>query len=82
MRSLHYCVLPVSTADHARLFAHRLTQADPSDGVERLSRLLPNAPVERNPHQSDGAIRPPASESALDSALAAKHSHPLQPLNA
>jgi SNF2 family DNA or RNA helicase len=58
----------VSTAYHARLFAHRLTQAAPSDGVERLSRSLFDACVDLNPHQIEGALfafRSPLSKGVL-----------------
>src|SRR5439155_6464744 len=47
---------PVSTAYHARYFAHELTLQRPSADVDRLSASLFNATVDLNPHQIDAAL--------------------------
>lgn len=46
---------PVTTAHHARYFAHKLTRLRPATGANRLSRSLFDAYVDLNPHQFDAA---------------------------
>jgi len=46
----------MSTAYHARYFAHELTRLHPPDGVDRLSMSLFDACVDLNPHQIDAAL--------------------------
>ena len=46
----------MSTAYHARYFAHELTRRHPPDGVDRLSMSLFDACVDLNPHQIDAAL--------------------------
>jgi hypothetical protein len=46
----------VSTAFHAKLWAHNLRLAHPRNGVEALSRSIGNARVDLNPHQVDAAL--------------------------
>jgi hypothetical protein len=45
----------MSTAYHARHFAHELTRLHPPDGVDRLSMSMFDACVDLNPHQIDAA---------------------------
>ena len=57
----------MSTAYHARYFAHELTRLG-GEGVERLSRSLFDACVDLNPHQIEAAlfaIRSPVSKGVL-----------------
>lgn len=46
----------MSTAYHARYFAHELTRQAASTGVDRLSSSLFDATVDLNPHQIDAAL--------------------------
>lgn len=46
----------MTTAYHARYFAHDLTRQSPSDGVDRLSMSLFDATVDLNPHQIEAAL--------------------------
>jgi superfamily II DNA or RNA helicase len=46
----------MSTAYHARYFAHELTRKRPAADVDRLSMSLFNACVDLNPHQIDAAM--------------------------
>jgi SNF2 family DNA or RNA helicase len=46
----------MSTAYHARYYAHELTRRAPADGVGRISMGLFNATVDLNPHQIDAAL--------------------------
>jgi hypothetical protein len=46
----------MSTAYHARYFAHELTRKRPAGDVDRLSMSLFNASVDLNPHQIDAAM--------------------------
>ena len=46
----------MSTAYHARYFAHELTRKRPAADVDRLSMSLFNASVDLNPHQIDAAM--------------------------
>src|SRR5271168_2466559 len=46
----------MSTAYHARYFAHELTRKRPAADVDRLSMSLFNATVDLNPHQIDAAL--------------------------
>jgi len=46
----------MSTAYHARYFAHELTRLHPPGGVYRLSMSLFDACVDLNPHQIDAAL--------------------------
>ena len=46
----------MTTAYHARYFAHELTRRRPANGVDRLSRSLFDACVDLNPHQIDAAL--------------------------
>ena len=57
----------MSTAYHARYFAHELTRRG-GEGVDRLSWSLFDACVDLNPHQIEAAlfaIRSPVSKGAL-----------------
>ena len=57
----------MTTAYHARYFAHELTRQG-GEGVERLSRSLFDANVDLNPHQIDAALfamRSPLSKGVL-----------------
>ena len=57
----------MSTAYHARFFAHELTRSSAA-GLRRLSRSLFNACVDLNPHQIEAAlfaIRSPISKGVL-----------------
>ena len=58
----------MSTAYHAKYFAHELTRRRPADGVDRLSMSLFDAAVDLNPHQIDAALfalRSPLSRGVL-----------------
>ncbi|MCB9736915.1 MAG: DEAD/DEAH box helicase family protein [Deltaproteobacteria bacterium] len=60
----------MTTAYHAKYWAHQLTLARPHDGrnVDALARSLGNARVDLNPHQIDAALfalRSPFSKGAL-----------------
>jgi hypothetical protein len=46
----------MSTAYHAKYFAHELTRRRPLSGVDRLSMSLFDAAVDLNPHQIDAAL--------------------------
>lgn len=58
----------MTTAFHAKYWAHSLLLAHPRDGVEALSRSIGNARVDLNPHQVDAALfalRSPYSKGVL-----------------
>jgi superfamily II DNA or RNA helicase len=58
----------VSTAFHAKYFAHELTKRCPSDSVHKLAASLADAQVDLNPHQIDAALfafRSPLSRGAI-----------------
>ncbi|MGH2459404.1 MAG: DEAD/DEAH box helicase, partial [Chloroflexota bacterium] len=58
----------MTTAYHARYFAHELTRRRPSSGVERISSSLFDACVDLNPHQIDAAtfaLQSPLSKGVL-----------------
>lgn len=58
----------MTTAFHAKYWAHSLRLAHPNDGVEALSRSIGNARVDLNPHQVDAALfalRSPYSKGVL-----------------
>ena len=58
----------MSTAYHARYFAHDLTKRSSAGGVERLSRSLFDACADLNPHQIEAALfafRSPLSKGVL-----------------
>jgi ERCC4-related helicase len=58
----------LSTAYHAKYFAHELTKRCPSDSVGKLAASLADAQVDLNPHQIDAALfafRSPLSKGAL-----------------
>ena len=58
----------MSTAYHAKYFAHELTKRCPSDSVGKLAASLADAQVDLNPHQIDAALfafRSPLSKGAL-----------------
>src|SRR5690348_12112254 len=58
----------MTTAFHAKYWAHSLRLAHPSNGVEALSRSIGNARVDLNPHQVDAALfamRSPYSRGVL-----------------
>jgi SNF2-related domain/Helicase conserved C-terminal domain len=58
----------MSTAYHARYFAHDLTRRAATTGVERLARSLFDACVDLNPHQIEAALfafRSPLSKGVL-----------------
>jgi hypothetical protein len=58
----------MSTAYHAKYFAHDLTRRSGATGVERLSRSLFDACVDLNPHQIEAALfafRSPLSKGVL-----------------
>ena len=57
----------MTTAYHAKLFAHELTRRG-VDGVERISQSLFDACVDLNPHQVEAALfalRSPISKGVL-----------------
>ena len=58
----------MSTAFHAKYFAHELTKRCPSDSVHKLAASLADAQVDLNPHQVDAALfafRSPLSKGAI-----------------
>lgn len=58
----------LSTAYHAKYFAHELTRQTAANGVEKLSRSLFDANVDLNPHQIEAALfafRSPLSKGVL-----------------
>lgn len=58
----------MSTAYHAKYFAHELTRQASGDDPDRLSRALFDAQVDLNPHQIDAALfalRSPVSGGAV-----------------
>src|SRR6478672_9811032 len=58
----------MSTAFHAKYFAHELTKRCPSDSIEKLAASLADAQVDLNPHQIDAALfafRSPLSKGAI-----------------
>jgi len=58
----------VSTAFHAKYFAHELTKRCASDSVQKLAASLADAQVDLNPHQIDAALfafSSPLSKGAL-----------------
>ncbi|MEK7674487.1 MAG: SNF2-related protein [Verrucomicrobiota bacterium] len=58
----------MSTAFHAKYFAHELTKRCPSDSIQKLAATLADAQVDLNPHQIDAALfafRSPLSKGAL-----------------
>jgi len=58
----------MSTAYHAKYFAHALTRRCPSDSVQKLAASLADAQVDLNPHQIDAALfafRSPLSKGAI-----------------
>src|SRR5205809_3547573 len=58
----------MSTAYHAKYFAHELTKRCPSDSIGKLAASLSNAQVDLNPHQLDAALfafRSPLSRGAI-----------------
>ncbi len=58
----------MSTAYHAKYFAHALTRRWPSDSVQKLAATLADAQVDLNPHQVDAALfafRSPLSKGAI-----------------
>jgi len=46
----------MTTAHHARYFAHELTRQAPANGIDRLSMSLFDATVDLNPHQIEAAM--------------------------
>ncbi len=60
--------MEMSTAYHAKYFAHELTKRCPSDSVERFASVLADAQVDLNPHQIEAALfafRSPLSKGAI-----------------
>ena len=58
----------MSTAYHAKYFAHELTKRCPSDSIGKLAASLANAQVDLNPHQVEAALfafRSPLSRGAI-----------------
>ncbi len=58
----------MSTAYHAKYFAHELSKRCPSDSVEKLAAAVAGAQVDLNPHQVDAALfafNSPLSKGAL-----------------
>src|SRR5271163_860426 len=58
----------MSTAYHAKYFAHELTKRCASDSMEKLAASLADAQVDLNPHQVDAALfafRSPLSRGAI-----------------
>jgi ERCC4-related helicase len=58
----------MTSAYHAKYFAHELTKRCPSDSVAKLAASLADAQVDLNPHQIDAALfafRSPLSKGAL-----------------
>src|SRR5215510_10197838 len=58
----------MTSAYHAKYFAHELTKRCPSDSVAKLAVSLSDAQVDLNPHQIDAALfafRSPLSKGAI-----------------
>src|SRR5271163_1217235 len=58
----------MSTAYHAKYFAHELTKRCASDSMEKLAASLADAQVDLNPHQVEAALfafRSPLSKGAM-----------------
>src|SRR5512136_3119567 len=58
----------MTTAFHAKYFAHELTRRHSSDSVEKLAPVLADAQVDLNPHQVEAALfafRSPFSKGAI-----------------
>src|SRR6266851_5098072 len=58
----------MSTAFHAKYFAHELTKRCASDSMEKLAASLADAQVDLNPHQVEAALfafRSPLSKGAI-----------------
>src|SRR6266511_1694951 len=58
----------MSTAFHAKYFAHELSRRFPSDSPEKIAGAVASAQVDLNPHQVDAALfafRSPLSKGAL-----------------
>src|SRR5580698_3760177 len=58
----------MSTAYHAKYFAHELTKRCASDSMEKLAASLADAQVDLNPHQVEAALfafRSPLSKGAI-----------------
>lgn len=58
----------MSTAYHAKYFAHELTRHSADNGIDRLSMALFNASVDLNPHQIEAALfalRSPLSKGVI-----------------
>jgi hypothetical protein len=58
----------MTTAYHAKYFAHELTKRCPSDSLQKLAASLADAQVDLNPHQIDAALfafRSPLSKGAI-----------------
>lgn len=58
----------MTTAYHAKYFAHELTKRCASNGIEKLAGTLVDAQVDLNPHQIDAALfafKSPLSKGAL-----------------
>lgn len=58
----------MSTAYHAKYFAHELTKRCPSDSIEKLAVSLADAQVDLNPHQVEAALfafQSPLSKGAI-----------------
>ncbi len=58
----------MTTAYHAKYFAHELTRKRQPQGLDRLSMALFDASVDLNPHQIDAAafaLRSPLSKGVL-----------------
>lgn len=58
----------MSTAVHAKYFAHELTKRCPSESVEKLAESLADAQVDLNPHQVEAALfafQSPLSKGAI-----------------
>ena len=58
----------MTSAYHAKYFAHQLTKRCPSDSVAKLAASLADAQVDLNPHQVDAALfafRSPLSKGAI-----------------
>ena len=46
----------MTSAYHAKYYAHELTRRHPAGGVDRLSQSLFDASVDLNPHQIEAAL--------------------------
>src|SRR5512136_624966 len=58
----------MTTAFHAKYFAHELTRRHSSDSIEKLASVLADAQVDLNPHQVEAALfafRNPFSRGAI-----------------